>query len=151
MKLNRMHTSLRKDFRDLPDPKPLDYFEGTYTSRYVGPAPVRATAPFFLSLVGFGNWKGKRFAKDGDLLSGKNRFASGEPKDDKYPMTAQIEPSIIDGRDAFVVSYPKETSFPWRAARDEFREFEDGKLLGITTFNIPIIKHFPLAFVIERD
>lgn len=146
-----MHTSLRKDFRDLPEPSSLEYFEGNYTSKYVGPAPIRISGPFFLSLLGFGNWKGKRFAKAGDRLEGKNRFASGEPKDDKFPMTAQIEPSIIDGRDAFVVSYPKDTAFPWRAARDEFREFEAGNLLGITTFDIPIVKYFPLAFVIERD
>lgn len=151
MKLNRLHTTLRKSFRDLPEPNALDSYAGTYSSKYVGPAPVRMSGPVFLSMLGFGNWKGKRLAKDGDALKGTNRFDSGEPKDDRFPMHAQIEPSIIDGRDALVILYPADTPKPWRYARDEFREFEDGKLLGITTFNIPLVKHFPLAFVIERD
>lgn len=151
MNLNSLHTTLRKDFRDLPEPAAIEHFEGAYTAKYVGPAPVRLSGPLVLGLLGFGRWRGKRFAMDGDELKGKNRFHSGEPKDDRFPMNAKIAPSIIDGRDAFVVTYPAESSFPWRAARDEFREFEDGKLLGITTFNIPLVKYFPLAFVIERD
>jgi hypothetical protein len=151
LNFNRLHTSLRKDFRDLPSPTSLDDFEGVYSSRYVGPAPVRISGPYFLALLGFGGWKGKRLAKSGEELKGTNRFASGEPRDDRFPMEAQIAPSIIDGRDALVILYPADTAKPWRYARDEFREFEDGKLLGITTFDIPLIKHFPLAFVIERD
>lgn len=145
-----MHTSLRKDFRDLPEPQSLDKFEGAFSSRYVGPAPVRLGAPAFMALLGFGKWKGKRFVKTGDGLEGMNRFKSGEPKDDRVPMRAFIGASEIDGRDALIVLYPSDTAWPWRAARDEFREFEDGKLLGITTFDIPVVKHFPLAFVIER-
>lgn len=151
MKLNRMHTSLRKDFRDLPSPESLEKFEGAFSSRYVGPAPVRLGAPGFMTLLGFRGWRGKRFAADGSVLKGSNRFGDGEPGSDRFPMRAQIEPSKIDGRDALVVLYPEETRWPWRAARDEFREFEDGRLLGITTFDIPIVRSIPVAFVIERD
>lgn len=151
VKLNRLHTTLRRDFRDLPLPESIDHLEGAYTAKHVGPTPVRLAGPLVLGLLGFRGWKGKRFAMVGDELKGKNRFRSGEPKDDRVPMNARIAPSIIDGRDAFVVTYPADTSFPWRFVRDEFREFEEGKLLGITTFRIPMIKHLPIAFVLERD
>lgn len=151
MKLNRMHTSLRKDFRELPEPDSLDKFEGAFSSLYVGPAPIRLGAPAFMAALGFGGWKGKRFARSGEQLEGSNRFGSGAAIDDKYPMHALIEPSLIDGRDALVVHYPSDARKPWNVARDEFREFEDGRLLGITTFDIPVIRHLPLAFVIERE
>ena len=151
MKLNRMHTSLRKDFRDLPEPDSLEKFEGAFAARYVGPAPVRFGAPAFMAALGFCGWKGKRFARSGDELAGNNRFGSGATEDDMYPMWALIEPSLIDGRDALVVHYPNDSRKPWNVARDEFREFEDGRLLGITTFDLPLIRRLPLAFVIERE
>ncbi|MBJ7457681.1 MAG: hypothetical protein JHD02_00690 [Thermoleophilaceae bacterium] len=151
MKLNRLHTALRKDFRDLPKPDSLDDFEGSFSALYVGPAPVRLGGPALMAMLGYRGWKGKRFARDGADLKGSSRFGDGEVAADRYPMRAHIGPSAIDGEDALVALYPSDTRKPWNKARDEFREFEDGRLLGITTFDIPVIRHLPLAYVIERE
>lgn len=151
MKLNRLHTTLRKEFRNLPEPESLDPLRGDFTARYVGHAPVRMSGPLFMTTLRFRGWTGKRFAGNAEELAGSNRFGDGDPSADRYPMRALVEPSIIDGRDAFVVHYPPDTPKPWNRARDEFREFEDGRLLGITTFDFPVVRHLPLAFVLERD
>ncbi|MDO8632423.1 MAG: hypothetical protein Q7R41_18230 [Phycisphaerales bacterium] len=151
MKLNRRHTTLRKDFRALPEPESLELLEGALTAEYVGPAPVRLGGPAFMTLMGFRGWKGKRFARDGDLLKGMNSFGDGDVPSDRIPMEATIAPSVTDGRRALVVTYPAGIRRPWRSARDEFREMEDGRLLGTTVFELPLVRHLPLAFVLARD
>lgn len=151
MKLNRLHTSLRKDFRTLPEAESLDHFESAYSGQYVGLTPVRQLGPAFMAMLRFRGWKGKRFVKNGDELSGSNRFGDGQPPSDRFPMQMQIEPSETDGRPALVATYPHESGIPWRWARDEFREIDDSRLLGITTFELPLLRHIPLAFVLVRD
>lgn len=149
-KTNRLHTTLRRDFKKLPAPTSADGLVGTYDGIYVGPAIVRATAPFFMRFLRFRGWRGKHFESAEDGLVGANRFQAAAGEERKIPMNPSLTESAIDGRPAFVVTYPADTISPWRRARDEFRPIDDERLLGITTFDFPIARHFPLAFVLKR-
>jgi hypothetical protein len=154
MNLNRLHTTLRKEFRDLPAPEDFSALAGAHRGVYVGHAPVRASGPMFMSALRFRHWRGKRFAEadsSSTVLDGVNRFADGEPGRDRYEMIASIGPSLIDGRPAYVIEYPPDSPRPWNRARDEFRVIDEHRLLGITTFDFPLIRMLPLAYVLERD
>lgn len=149
-KTNRLHTTIRKEFKKLPAPSSAAQLVGTYDGIYIGPTIVRATAPLFMRLLRFGGWRGKHFEVAGDQLSGENLFKSSDGEQRKVPMNPSLTESAIDGRPAFVITYPAGTVAPWQRARDEFRPIDDDRLLGITSFDFPIVRHFPLAFVLKR-
>ncbi|MBJ7348714.1 MAG: hypothetical protein JHC87_09115, partial [Thermoleophilaceae bacterium] len=99
-KLNRLPTSLVKAFRDLPAPASAAAAIGEYRSAYIGPAFIRVPAPLIMKAARFGGWHGKVFranAGDDQVLDGMNMFGDVAARNERFPMTASIGPSSIDG------------------------------------------------------
>lgn len=155
MKLNSLPTTLVKAFKALNKPASLEpSFTGRLRCQYIGLAPMRLPAPMAMSLAGFGDWRGKVFVPsktDPAVLDGMNMFGEGAAQTLRYPMTARIGPSSIDGQPALIVTYPKETRHPWCRATDELRMVESDTLLGITFFDYPLVKHLPVPFLLRRE
>ncbi|MGH2959427.1 MAG: hypothetical protein ACRDKE_07460, partial [Solirubrobacterales bacterium] len=150
--LNGLPTTLRRDFKTLEPASRSVELVGALRAQYVGPAPIRFFAPAFMRVLRFGGWYGKRFRLGAQSeLVGINRFRDGTESNDSVPMRAVIGPSVTDNRPAFVVTYPAGTRFPWGYARDEIRALDEQRFLGITVFTLPIVRHFPLAFLLIRE
>ena len=154
MKLNRLPVTLVKMFRGLSQPDSLAPFLGKHRSEYIGVAPMRLPSPFAMGLAGFSDWRGKVFRpndKDSTVLDGMNMFGDEATRTERYPMSSRIGPSSIDGKPAFIVTYPQDTRHPWCRATDELRMIDDDTLLGITFFNYPLIKYLPVPFLLRRE
>jgi hypothetical protein len=98
--------------------------------RRLGAAFVRRTA-----------WQGKDLAPDGRSL--RNRIGPFGLR----AVSAQVDagPSRVDGRPCVVLDYSR-TPWPARWVRDEMREVEPGRYLGIVFLGS---RQLPLRFVLE--
>ncbi|WP_181311046.1 hypothetical protein [Nocardioides campestrisoli] len=131
--------SLRREWPGLAAPD-LDDLVGDLEASFV--APLRRVAPAGLGLIGLPRWFGKRFHREGDHLAGMNLLRS-EDEDalaETLPMTARVEPSLLDGRPAVAVSYAPDAPVPWRWVRDEIRLRPDGSYLGMTLVQRPVLR-----------
>lgn len=144
--------SLIKQWKNLPAPALTD-FVGDLRAEFV--APLKHIAPVGLSMLGLPRWFGKRFETSGvDVLSGvnltwvKNRAGSYE---ERLHMKAVLGDSLVDRRPALIVTYEKNGPRPWRWVRDEFRVLEDGKFVGMSFVDFPVLRKIGLPFLISKQ
>jgi cholesterol oxidase len=142
---------LRAAFRAAPEPT-LDLVVGDLVSQFIGPTWLRLAAPWGMRIGRMSGWCGKRFAADDDgdgVLHGVNRVLRDGVRVDAIPITARIEPSLMDGRPAIAVAYPAHAPFPWPRVRDELRALDSGRLLGMT-FHMPLAPPRGTPFLLHR-
>lgn len=144
--LKNLHTT----FAAAPEPT-LEDLLGRHEAEYAGPRWIRAVGPTTMRMTGMAGWWGKEFAVGTDplRLEGANLVSRGGVIERSVPMTAQLQPSRVDGRAALVVSYPPDAPFPWRRVNDELRVVGDGILLGLT-WGIPLGPAGGTPFVLHR-
>lgn len=144
--LKDLHTR----FAAAPEPA-LEDLIGRHEAEYAGPRWIRAVGPTTMRLTGMPGWWGKTFAAGSDpaVLEGANLVSRSGTIERSVPMTAQLQPSRVDGRLALVVSYPPDAPFPWRRVNDELRVVGDGILLGLT-WGIPLGPGGGTPFVLHR-
>jgi hypothetical protein len=79
-------------------------------------------------------WEGKTFASTSKRAGrGINRIAGGAilGRQDLFPFTTSIGPSVIDGKDAVILDYEQPENPPYiRHIHDEIREVAPGLFLG---------------------
>lgn len=140
--------ALRRVWARLPAPEPGDV-TGDLVASFV--APLRHVAPVGLGVIGLRDWYGKRLRRDGDLLVGANLVRIGDGLAERLPMTARVEPSLVDGRPALAVSYGADAPLPWRRVRDELRVAPDGTVIGMTLLAVPALGRLGgLPFLLRR-
>lgn len=98
-----------------------------------------------MALTGFGGWQGKQMLGQGRAV---NLFATATGIDQRFPMTLGRRASWIDGMDTLVLNYPADARAPWRWVTDELRGLPDGRLLGMTFVDRPLIRHTVFPFVL---
>jgi cholesterol oxidase len=143
--------ALRAAYRAAPDPE-LALLVGDHESEFVGPRWLRMAAPLGMRVGRMAGWCGKRFDPDEDgdgVLQGVNRVLREGVRADAIPITARIEPSLMDGRPAIAVAYPADAPFPWPRVRDELRALGEGTLLGMT-FHMPLAPPAGTPFLLHR-
>ncbi len=140
--------ALRRLWGALPAPSPED-LAGSHRAVFVGPAPMRAMAPWALGLIGLPDWYGKRFEVAGQGMSGMNLLRRDGGLVEYLAMDATLEPSVLDGAPVLVSTYGQEAPLPWRHVRDEFRQLAPGLLLGMAVVDRPLVRGFGTAFVLE--
>lgn len=122
---------------------------GTYRAAFVGPALLRRLAPRAIALGGMPDWYGKSFYGSGrgiNLL----RADDGTIRE-VMPMSTAVEGSWLDGEPALVVSYGQNAPIPWRWVRDEFRQLDETRLLGLTFVGGPWSRAVATPFLLVRD
>jgi cholesterol oxidase len=142
---------LRAAYRAAPDQQ-LELLVGDHVSEFVGPTWLRLAAPWGMRVGRMAGWCGKRFDGDDDgdgVLQGVNRVLRDGVRVDAIPITARIEPSLMDGRPTIAVAYPADAPFPWPRVRDELRALESGTLLGMT-FHMPLAPPGGTPFLLHR-
>ncbi len=129
----------------LPSPQHLPV--GIFEVQWIGPIWFQRLAKLGLGLFGFKNWYGKEFLEKGEAVNLFRQFG-----DDllirKYPMKTTISPSVIDRKDCMLVSYPKNTRFPWPHIIDEFRYSDQNTLFGQSYAKF--FPFFPLPFFLRQ-
>ena len=135
-------TDLARRWRELPEPE-LDAMTGTFDGEFAGPRPLRAAFGAGLALFGMRGWHGKRFDSP---THGINRLKDGSG----FPMYARLAPSYADGRRAIVAVYGDRERPPFRWIRDEFREYDDETLLGLSFVDAPGLRRLGAPFFLHR-
>lgn len=125
-----------------------DNAAGYYQSRFVGPVCLKALVPVVLPLIGLKGWCGKRLLGNGHALN-LVRKSSGATQE-VIPMNVTVSDSVIDGRRSLLLTYPASTPFPLRYFVDELRMLDNSTLLGLTVIDLPVVRHFPLPFLLQR-
>lgn len=151
MKTERLKTSSLSSIRNVykklerVDSNALD---GFYRANFIGPWWLRATAPPSLKFSGLSGWQGKKFlSKD----SATNILKTQKGFKEKLEMSCRQVHSAVDGRLVIALTYPANAPLPWRWVVDEMRQLDDSTLLCMTVFNLPILKHFPLPFILTKE
>lgn len=144
--------SLIKQWKNLPAPV-LEDFVGDLRAEFV--APLKHVAPAGLSLVGLPRWHGKRFEPLGlEILEGVNLVRVKSQPDafeERLNMRAEIGASLVDRQPALIVTYERYGPRPWRWVRDEFRVLEDGKYVGMSFVDLPVLRKVGLPFLITKQ
>lgn len=116
----------------------LGDLEGDHEASFV--APLRTVAPAGLGLVGLPKWFGKRIRAAGHPEAGVNLLRTPSGLVETMPMELRLGPSLADGQTCVVVTYPAKTRKPWPWVRDELRLLHDGRLLGMTYVDLPLLR-----------
>jgi len=101
-----------------------------------------------MGLTGFGGWMGKQFLGQGRAV---NLFQSGSGTAQRFPMTLARAASRIDGADTLMLNYPADARAPWCWVTDELRRMPDGRILGMTFVDAPLLRHMVFPFVLKAD
>ncbi len=134
--------ALWREWRTLPEPS-LDAMAGTFDGAFAGPRPLVAAYRAGLALFGMRGWHGKRFDTPD---RGINRLVGREG----FPMFATLGPSWADGRTTIVATYGERERPPFRWIRDEFREYDDSTLLGLSFVDAPGLRRIGTPFLLHR-
>lgn len=139
--------SIRKLKQIFREARPVEARElsGFYPGTPAGPWWFRLNSGPTLALSGFGGWLGKQFLGKGKAV---NLFQAGNATEQRFPMTLARNPSQIDGKDTLVLLYPSGARAPWCWVTDELRRTDDGRILGMTFVNAPLLRHMVFPFVL---
>ena len=121
---------------------------GFYRVSFIGPWWLRKTAAPGLSLSGFSGWQGKKFLTS---ETATNILQSKQGITEKFIMQCTQVKSAVDGRISVALSYDEHAPLPWRWVTDELRQLDENTWLCMTVVNLPILKYFPLPFLLEKD
>ncbi|SDW25924.1 hypothetical protein [Marinobacter mobilis] len=120
---------------------------GFFRASFIGPFWMRISGRPTLDLTGLPGWQGKRFLTSDTATNVLLR--KGEHID-ALNMTVANVTSYVDGSPGVALRYGAEAPIPWRWVRDELRAIDDNTLLGITFVDLPVLRHFPMPFLLER-
>ena len=119
--------------------------KGFYAGVPAGPWWFRLGSGPTMKMTGFGGWLGKQVLGNGGAV---NIFQSTSGSEQRFPMTLARRASLIDGQDTLVLNYPADARAPWCWVTDELRWMADGRILGMTFVNAPLIRHMVFPFVL---
>ena len=142
------HQSIRGLKRIFRGAQPIvaDQLSGQFKGFPAGPWWFRLGSGPTLGMSGFGGWLGKQFLGNGKAT---NLFMAGSETVKRFPMTITVRPSQVDGKDTFVLLYPKDARAPWCWVTDELRMTEDGTILGLTFVDAPLLRYMVFPFVLR--
>jgi hypothetical protein len=138
---------LKQAFRSA-QPITADQLTGQFKGFPAGPWWFRLGSGPTLGMSGFGGWLGKQFLGNGKAT---NLFMSGSETVKRFPMTITVRPSQVDGKDTFVLLYPKDARAPWCWVTDELRMTADGTILGLTFVDAPVLRYMVFPFVLRSS
>lgn len=119
---------------------------GFYAGVPAGPWWFRLGSVPTMGLTGFGGWLGKQVLGQGHAV---NLFESPAGPEQRFAMTLGRRASHIDGQDTLVLNYPADARAPWCWVTDELRWTPDGRILGMTFVEAPLIRHLVFPFVLQ--
>jgi hypothetical protein len=138
-------TSLKQTFRQGAPLVAAD-LKGFYAGVPAGPWWFRLGSGPTMGLTGFGGWMGKQFLGKGRAV---NLFRAGSTTEQRFPMTLSRAASRIDGVDTLMLNYPADARAPWCWVTDELRQMPDGRILGMTFVDAPLLRHMVFPFVLK--
>lgn len=135
-----------KLFESLPCPQ-AEQVNDCFLAEFIGPGWLRWLAPKLLPLGGLSGWEGKslRAEKAINLLRREGQLIEA------IPMVRNESKSVLAEGDVLCLSYDKRAPVPLRALRDELRMLDDDTLLGLTVIDIPLLRKFPMPFLLKRQ
>lgn len=116
----------------------IEELEGDHEASFV--APLQHVAPFGLGLIGLPQWYGKRIRPVGHPEGGVNLLRGASGLTETLRMELRRGPSLADGQSCVVVTYPADARKPWPWVRDELRLLPDGRVLGMTFVDVPLLR-----------
>lgn len=119
--------------------------QGFYAGVPAGPWWFRLGSGPTMGLTGFGGWLGKQALGQGKAV---NLFKVTSGTEQRFPMTLGRRASHVDGQDTLVLNYPTDARMPWCWVTDELRAMPDGRILGMTFVDRPLIRHMVFPFVL---
>lgn len=122
--------------------------KGFYAGVPAGPWWFRLGSAPTMGMTGFGGWMGKQFLGKGRAV---NLFQAGASTQQRFPMTISRSSSRIDGNDTLTLIYPIDARVPWRWVTDELRRMDDGRILGMTFVDAPLLRHMVFPFVLKAS
>ncbi len=140
-------SALKKLYSSLPVPD-AGMRHGFFRASFIGPFWLRMSGRPTLELTGLPGWQGKRFIT-GDTAT--NVLLRKGERIDALNMSVANITSYVDGSAGVALRYGAEAPIPWRWVRDELRAIDGNTLLGITFVDLPVLRHFPMPFLLERD
>jgi hypothetical protein len=127
----------------VPNPASL---RGFYKGYFVGPTWLRKLAKPLLTITGMGDWRGKFFDHERNII---NLVASKGNLERKLPMKLVEQESLIDGKPGIVLSYAANNPFPWPWVIDEMRDIQEDLVLGMTIIQRGPLTRLPLPFLLQ--
>ncbi|WP_372966166.1 hypothetical protein [Marinobacter sp.] len=131
-------------YDSLPPPTTL-LTEGRFYGHSIGPTWLVAMGWPLLNFGAMAGWKGKHFYEGGHVLNIVERKAV---ESEILPISSSILPYTKGHGNALRLSYPSDSPFPWNRITDELRPLSDGRYLGVTTLDMPLMKRLPYPFVL---
>lgn len=131
-------------YDSLPSPTVV-LSEGKFYGQSIGPVWLVAMGWPLLNFGPMAGWKGKHFYENGHVFNVVER--KGE-ESEIVPVSSSIAPYSKGAGNALRLSYPSDSPFPWSRVTDELRLLPDGRYLGITTLDMPLMKGMPYPFVL---
>ena len=131
-------------YRELPDFDGIDC-AGAYEAEILGPQWLKTIAAMSLPFSGLPGWCGKRIHVSGAI----NRCNINGQIEERVSMLKSAQSSWIDGRPCMVLSYDNKAPLLLRPMRDEFRRVNETTLLGLSIYNLPLLKRVPLPFLLK--
>lgn len=138
-------TQLKRTFRDAAKIQASE-LHGFHAGVPAGPWWFRLGSGPTMGLTGFGGWLGKQMLGQGRAV---NLFGSPSGPEQRFPMTLGRRASWIDGQDTLVLNYPADARAPWCWVTDELRRVPDGRILGMTFVDAPLVRHLVFPFVLK--
>ncbi len=138
-------TQLKQAFRQAASIQATD-LHGFYAGVPAGPWWFRLGSGPTMGMTGFGGWLGKQVLGGGRAV---NLFGSQSSPEQRFPMTLGRRTSWIDGQDTLVLNYPADARKPWCWVTDELRRMPDGRILGMTFVDVPVVRHLVFPFVLK--
>lgn len=138
---------IRKIFQQLSPPDEA-FRVGFFRASFIGPWWLRKTASPSLSLTGLPNWQGKQFK---DPHTATNILKTSAGLTEKYLMACLQGSSKLDGKMSVYLDYGVNAPMPWRWVCDELRILDEQTLLCMTIIDLPILRHFPMPFLLSRE
>lgn len=125
---------------------PAQELQGVYQPEFPGAKFMRPVKLWGLGLLGLPGWQGKQFFGDNavNIITCNGHAAAG------MTMKISIRPHKLDGELGLVATYPEDAPLIWRHCTDEFRVLDECTLLGMTHFDLPMIRHKPMMFVLHH-
>lgn len=144
---NMSLSKLEALYKSLPVPEE-DMRYGFFRAKFIGPFWLRLSARPTLELTGLPGWQGKRFlTRD----TATNVLLRKGQRTDALSMKVEEITSFVDGSSGIALRYGAEAPRPWRWVRDELRAINEDTILGITFVDLPLLRHFPMPFLLERS
>jgi len=121
---------------------------GRFRAEFIGPAWLRLTAGPSVALAGLRHWWGKELSGPGPAYNLVERRGSMVRT---LPMQLGLAGSLVDGRTCAALRYGPESPRPWPHVVDELRTLDEGRLLGMTVIDVPLLRALAFPFLLVRE